>query len=390
MNMKKLLLGLLALTFMFVIVACDDNDDPTDPTEVAPPTQTETDGGTDEVGLDSRAEELMAEWGLPAPRFTPDANIPSWQQDYDHFVELVWYVNYGWWPAHEMGDSFVTQVMRDDMNIHISFISGGMDNLNTMIAGGDMPDIITMGGYLPLVHQAYEFAFPLNVLAELYDPYFLANVAHPQIVNWHTLADGHFYGMPNDAMTADAISAGYAWTNAGFLVRQDIYEELGDVDMTTPEGFLAALRGARDLVPYADHGVPLVAFAGHAMDIMEGEDGAFGSTLQDFLAIPVVDAAGNWYDRDADPEYLEWLLVFRQAMEEGLMNNDQFSDDGEVIQDRFSMGTFFAYMTHNTFDIGSRLPMIVERAPEQMMIPISGPRNRAGAPHTLPAGSLQG
>lgn len=196
--------------------------------------------------------------------------------------------------------------------------------------------------------------------------------------------------LPNDAWDRESIEDGTAWPNAGFMVREDIYNEIGPVNMTTPEGFLDALRAAAAYMPETDHGVPLVAFSGHALDMVAGGTGAFGETLQDFLAIPYVDELGNWYDRDADPEYLAWLLIFRQALEEGLMNNDQFSDDNSLIQERLSLGTYFAYMTPNTHDVGEALENNNNRETNQFYIPVSGPRNSTGADHTFPAGGLGG
>jgi len=388
--MKKWLKGLGMLAFVAVfalaLVGCGDDTD---------------DGGTtddngyengEEVALDGDIEALLAEFDLPAPRFTPDPNTPSWQTDYDHFVELTWYVNMIWWPAHSMGDSWVTQVMMDDLNVHIEFISGNMDNLNTMIMAGEMPDIITMESWaFDLVNHAYEFALPLDVLSTVYDPYFLEHVLHPQKQSWFTMDNGHIYGIPNEAMTSDLINAGYAFPGAGFLVRQDIYEAIGSPDMSTPEGFLDALRAAVAYMPTDNAGRPLVGFSGDFMDILANNNGSFGWNLQDFLAIPVQNADGTWYDRDVHPEYLEWLLVFRQAMYEGLMTPDQFSDDNETINDRFASGNYFAYMTPNTNDVASRLNIIANSDhPEQMMIPIYGPRNQAGDDHTLPAGGING
>jgi len=384
---KKLLLGVSGFLAALVLAACGnevpDTGAPTGSGNVDINNEVPTiDGGTVTVnGVE-----------LPAPRFTPDPAIPSWQQDQEHFAELTWYVNYIWWPAHEMGDSWVTEVMKGDLNVHITFISGNTDNLNTMIAAGDLPDIITLGGYnTSIVNEAHEFALPIDVLAALYDPYFLDNVLHPQRRAWFTHEDGHMYAIPNESLTSDEINAGFAFPGAGFLVRQDIYEALGGVDMTTPEGFLDALRVARDFMPTNDHGLPLIPFSGASMNVSTGDNGSFSGNLQDFLAIPVIDENGNWYDRDADPEYLEWMLVFRQALEEGLMSMDQFSDDNESINDNFATGRYFAFMTHNTADIASRLAVIANSdSPEQMMIPVIGPRNSAGDPHTFSAGAING
>lgn len=383
--MKKLLLGLFTLMFMISIVACGNGE-----------TDLNTGGGDDaEIGSDvselpGDVAALLAEWDLPAPRFTPDPETPGWQLDQDHMTEITWYVNFGWWPPGQLGDDFVTTVIKEDLGIMINFISGDDANLQAMMAAGDLPDIITMWGEDELTYQAHEFAFPLEVLSAVYDPYFMNEIVPPLVSTWHSLPDGHFYGMPNDAWYKETIEDGTAWPNASFMVREDIYNAIGPVDMTTPEGFLEALRAAVDYMPETDHGVPLVPFAGHALDMVAGGTGAFGETLQDFLAIPFVDEDGNWYDRDADPEYLEWLLVFRQALEEGLMNNDQFSDDNSLIQERLSLGTYFAYITPNVFDVGEALENNNSRETDQLYIPVSGPRNSAGEDHTFPEGGLGG
>jgi len=389
MNMKKLLLGLFALTFMFVLIACGDNDEP-ETADPGPGETTDNNGGEDEVTLPADIEALIAQFNLPEPRFVPDSNTPSWQLDQGFDAELTWYVNYIWWPAHEMGDSWVTETMMGDLNVRISFISGNTDNLNAMIAGGDLPDIITLGSYnTGIVNEANMFALPLDVLAQVYDPYFL-EILHPQTRAWMTHEDGYMYGIPNESMHSDEINAGYAFPGAGFFVRQDIFEAIGSPDMTTPEGFLQALRDALEYMPTDDAGRPLTPFSGDYMNITTNDNGAFSGVLQDFLAIPTTNPDGTFYDRDADPEYLAWLLVFRQAMEEGLMSMDQFSHDNETVNNELESGRYFALMTGNTNDFASRLNNISNNNPTQMMIPISGPRNATGDPHTFPAGGING
>ena len=394
--MKKLLLGLMMMAMVLVVVACgnDDNNQANDPA----PTQAQNGGGetANEPAADdelpAEIQALISQFNLPEPRFVPSADVPSWQRDYGHNASLTWYVNMFWWPEHRMGDSWVTTVINEDINVDIHFISGNTDNLNAMIIGGDMPDIITMESWaFDFVNHAYEFAFPLDVLSQVYDPYFLENLLHPQHRAWFTLPNGHIYGIPNEAMNSDEINAGYAFPGSGFLVREDIFLAIGEPDMSTPEGFLDALRAAQAHMPVDSAGRPLTPFSGQSTDISTANNGAFSGVLQDFLAIPVLNPDGTWYDRDANPEYLAWMLVFRQAMEEGLMSIDQFTDDNETINDKFATGNYFAFMTNNTNDVASRLAVIAAGDhPDQMMIPISGPRNSAGDAHTFPAGGING
>ena len=370
--MKKLFLSLLGLFLVVGLVACGADNE----------TGNDENAGADGAVVDTN--------GLPEPRFTPDPNIPSWQQDYDHYAELTWYINYGWFAAVPWATDVVTRQMQEDLGITINFIVGDTDNLNTMIAGGDLPDIITMGGYLDITREAYRFAHPLNVLAALYDPYFLEHAAKPSSLAWHTLPNGNIYGYPNFSTTAEDVEAGRVNGNEAFMVRRDIYEAIGSPDMSTPEGFLGALRAAVEYMPEADHGVPLIAFAGNALDMANGNDGAFGGVLQDFLGIPVIDENGEYYDRDADPEYLAWLQVFRQALSEGLMTNDQFSDDGSIMHERQTLGTYFAFLENNLNGLVHVLGNNNERAPEQEYIPVRGPSNSNGADPTFAAGEIGG
>jgi len=389
-HMKKILFALFSLAFMLVVVACGNNDD-TPATPSAPVAPAPGGNETVEPGetLSDQVLAYISQFGLPEPRFIPQADTPSWMLDTDFDAELTWYVNYIWWPATEPGDRWVTDFIMDEMNVRITWTSGNDEALNAMLASGNLPDIITFGGYnVSLVNDAYMFALPLDVLAAVYDPHFL-DIVHPQIQAWMRLDNGHFYGIPNESLNSDEINAGYAFPGAGFLVRQDIYEAIGRPDMTTPEGFLQALRDAQTYMPYDDHGRPLVPFSGDFMNITTNDNGAFSGVLQDFLAIPTT-VNGQWYDRDANPEYLAWLLVMRQAFEEGLISPEQFSLDNEGVNNEFETGRYFAVMTGNTNDFSSRMNNISTNNPTQQYIAISGPRNSAGDPHTFPAGAING
>jgi len=383
-KVSKFLLALFGLVLIVGLTACgNDEATPVQPDEaIIPPA----------IDEDTTIADLIAQFDLPAPRFEADPNTPSWVLDSDRpLVEIDWYVNFIWWSPHVSGDTWVTYEFMRDTNVRINWTSGNDEALNAMLAGGDLPDIITFGGHLTgISSDAPLWALPLDVLATVYDPYFLS-IFPEQTQNWMRLPDGHFYAVPNESMIADEINAGLALPGTGFLVRADIYEAIGSPDMTTPEGFLQALRDAVAMFPTDDHGRPLVAFSPDTVDVAGPNNGALSGFLQDFLAIPTTNADGTYYDRDANPEYLEWLLVFRQAFEEGLMSPEFDILPNEDINNLFQTGNFFAVMTGNTNDFASRMNLINNSdTPEQQMIAISGPRNAAGDPHTFAAGGING
>lgn len=159
--------------------------------------------------------------------------------------------------------------------------------------------------------------------------------------------------------------------------------------MSTPEGFLDALKRAKEAFPTADDGAALVPFASTALDISNGGDGAYGGTLQDFLSIaPSVD--GQFNDRDADEEYITWIETFRKAYNEGYINNDQFSDNDNTMKEKLGQGRYFAYLHTNTKGLNEFMSDNNARNPEQTYIAVDGPKNSNGDDSTFTGGNIGG
>ncbi len=70
--------------------------------------------------------------------------------------------------------------------------------------------------------------------------------------------------------------------------------------MTTPEGFMNAVRKAAELYPQID-GEPLIPIGAH--DFTDTGCVSFDQYLQNFLAIPY-EKDGKFYDRYTDEEYI--------------------------------------------------------------------------------------
>ena len=188
----------------------------------------------------------------------------GWTLNADKPVKFDWYVNFSWFARH-WGDSEVSKYITQKTGVDINFVvpaGNEAEKLNAMIAGDSLPDLITLGwweGQIPMMIDA-GLVEPLDELAKNYDPYFF-KVANPDKVGWYTQPDGHIYGYPNASFTPSDYKkyAGKLTSNETFLVRKDIYESIGSPDMTTPEGFLKALRDAKAKYPQIN-GQPLIPF----------------------------------------------------------------------------------------------------------------------------------
>lgn len=210
----------------------------------------------------------------------------SSETEADTVVQLDWYVNYNWFKTR-WGGNAVSDAITAKTGVDIRFISpDGNESvtLNALIAGNNLPDLVTLGWWEPQLNEIIQggMAYALNELADQYDTYFWA-VAREELLNWYAREDGNVYCYPNSAYTPGDYSSDIPISsNQTFLVRKDMYEALGCPDMTTPEGFADAVRAAAQAFPTVN-GEPIIPIGAH--EFTERGCDSFDIFLQNFLAI---------------------------------------------------------------------------------------------------------
>ena len=327
------------------------------------------------------------------PAAVGDENTPGWTLNADKPITLRWYINFSWF-ARQWGDSAVSKYITDQTGVDIEFIvpaGNEGEKLNSMIAGDTLPDFITIGWYEGQVAEmiAEGLVLPLDVLAEEYDPYFF-KVASEQKLNWYRQSDGHVYGYPNSSYTPEDYEkyAGQIVSNETFLVRKDIYEAIGSPDMSTPEGFLDALRAARELYPEVN-GQPLIPVG--FQEFTASGNASLEKYLLHFLAFDSMKT-GLYEDSRLgvdDPDYVTWLKTFRQAHEEGLITMDVFTDKRSQIEEKAAQGRYFC-MFYQNWDMQASQMALYEKDPDMVYIAVEGPKNSNGDDHTLGSSGVAG
>lgn len=323
------------------------------------------------------------------PNQTVSADEPSWKQNSEDKVKLDWYVNFSWFTT-PWGEDMTSQKITEETGVDIQFIvpaGNEAEKLNTMIASDTLPDILTLGWYEGQVNDIIdsEMVYALNELADEYDPYFY-KVADEARLGWYTKPNGNVYAYPNSSYSpGDYEKYENIASNQTFLVRKDMYEALGSPDMSTPEGFLGALKKAKEMFPEVN-GQPLIPIGVHEF----GENGnwSFEKYLQDFLAVPY-EKDGIFYDRTTDPDYVNWLKVFRQAGEQGLLADDIFIDKRAQMEEKIAQGRYFCMLYQRT-DMSAQQKVLYANDAQSIYMAVDGPQNSKGEPHTLPGGGIQG
>jgi putative aldouronate transport system substrate-binding protein len=314
-------------------------------------------------------------------RYELDANTPAWQLDPQEMVELTWYVNADWWNT-EWGNDIITQQMEKDLNVKINFIVGDDTKLNTLFAGDNMPDLISVfDASSQVALKADTWAQPLNELADAYDPYF-HQVASAETMNWLQLDDGKTYGYADYSNTQEDYESGMLFTTTAFVIRQDVYEAIGRPAMGTQEEFLAALQQIKEQFPDL---YPL-GFNAFGTDTT----GSMGDRFQDFIGVPLTDANGDFYDRNLDEDYLSWIKTFNEAYRSGFISDDSFADDGTAFEEKIKVGKYACIMMDGTPQCSGFLTSFMNDNPDAMYIAIDGPQSTVGNKPILNQAGISG
>lgn len=312
-----------------------------------------------------------------------------WQKHADEKIELDWYINFSWYTT-PWGGNVVSEAITEETGVDVNFVvpmGNETEKLSSMMASDTLPDLITLGWWEGQLQELIDkdMVYPLNELADKYDPYFY-QVANEEIVKWYTKEDGNLYCYPNSFYTPqDFEGENNIGSNQNFLVQKEIYEAIGSPDMTTPEGFMDAIRKAAEMFPEID-GEPMIPIG--ADEFTDIGCNSFDKYLMNFLAIPF-EKDGKFYNRYADPEYIKWLKVFRQLYEEGYLLDEVFVDKRVQLEEKMKSGRYFCLFYQST-DMEDAQKTLYSTHPERVYIAVDGPKNSNGDNPVLPNSGING
>lgn len=318
-----------------------------------------------------------------------EEDVPAWQKYAGEPLSFDWYINYSWFAA-DWGENIVSRKITEETGISLRFITPGgneSEKLNALIAADSLPDFITLGWWEPQINEMIDrdMVYALNALADEYDPYFY-QVSDADAVSWYTQEDGNIYSYPNSSYSAkDLEEHDNIGSNQTFLVRKDIYEAIGSPDMTTPEGFQAAVEKAYEMFPTVD-GEALIPVGAHVFN--DQGNVSFDKYLMNFLAVPF-EENGRYYDRYTNEDYVTWLKMFRRLGEEGLLANDIFIDQRTQMEEKMAKGRYFC-MIYQSTDMVTQQKELYVNHPDRIYLAVDGPKNAAGDDHTLTTTGING
>lgn len=319
---------------------------------------------------------------------------PGYKEDTSP-VTLNWYIHYSWFPTVVWGEDMVSRQITEQTGVSVNFVvpaGNEAEKLNTLIASGTLPDLITLGFWETQIKDMIEgdLVWPLDELAEMYDPYFFKVTSEAKL-NWFRQDDGHVYGYPNTSYTQDDYDKYTLDSAQTFVVKKDMYEAIGSPPMRTPEEFLAALQKAKEMFPTVGS-APLIPLGitefGTSASTFSMTNYSFEQYIMDFLAIPR-EKNGKFYDGHLDPEYIRWLKTFRKANEMGLIAKDIFVDKRAQMEEKIAQGRYFAMLYQRT-DFANPQLALFAKDPNSVYMAIDGPANSNMDDPTLAGSGISG
>ncbi|MFT8639323.1 sugar ABC transporter substrate-binding protein [Bifidobacterium sp.] len=317
---------------------------------------------------------------LPDPTYKVSADTPAWKSDKSKDNTLTWYVNADWWNK-SFGKDLITAQIKKDLHLNINFVTGDDTKLNTYFASGKLPDVITTFDSTSKVAQtASQWAYPLQELADKYDPYF-NKVAKKDTLNWYKLKDGKTYGYPSYSNTAADYKSGMIHPTSAFIIRKDVLKSIGNQDFSTPAGFEAGMKAIKEKFP------DLIPFG---FNDFSGGNSSLETTVQDMLGVPITGKGNSYYDRDLDSDYIKWLDTFRKVHADGNISDDSFADDADTFKEKVSSGKYATMMMDNFVSQGTQLQTFASQHPDEQYVAVNGIMSTEGRKPTLSQSGLSG
>jgi putative aldouronate transport system substrate-binding protein len=256
----------------------------------------------------------------------------SWETDMS-LITIKWFVAFDWYAkTWNPGGNTSDAKLLEKTGITLEISSGDNDKLNALIAADSLPDLVTMditASQRTLLENNGK-VLPLEPLFEKYAPD--VNIPKSQR-NWYRNPNGNWYAVASyyygPERTNDTFG-GYLVTHNNNFARQDILREIGMTaeDLRTKDGFLDALRKVK---PLTYNGIPIIPYTGWWTPFIAAQ---FGMDLE--------DASGNLLQPRRQPEWLEALKFANTLYREGLISDEEFTQNQAQRDQKVASGQVFS------------------------------------------------
>ncbi|MBB3128353.1 putative aldouronate transport system substrate-binding protein [Paenibacillus rhizosphaerae] len=289
-------------------------------------------------GKDTTEEEA----GDPAKNDQPvgqTSNITSWDSP-----DLAWkkstdpvafdtYIDFDWYPVDTWGKDDVSKEITKRTGVSLNVTKGSdLNQLQVLIAANELPDLVFTSN---LVERFYDpdIAYPLDELIKKYAPEMM-NLLDPVEIANNTQPDGHFYALKTHYNNDEA------WNDprnlpspgdAGFYIRQDIMQEIGNPPLESLEDLLNVYQLVKEKHPDMIIYLPHPTWTNPLMEMM-------GLTDQN----PYTDEAGKVHIGFSNPGFKDYFKYMNSLYRNGYLSAESFAYKPEQFSQIMKSGNVFS------------------------------------------------
>lgn len=277
---------------------------------------------------------------------TADADRESWDQweDYDPTqITIDWYVDYSSFSWANANTSVVANLIKEKTGISINFMTPVNDDgqqLNTLIAGNKLPDVITIlaNGAERVQLAEEQYVYPINELSARWAPRLMSRI-DGDITKYFNASDGMLYGLPSHFYTSKDTKAyeeqgNELLANGAIVARKDYLDAYvsykkgqdaawDDVQATTPEGFLEMCKWVKQQYNLQANN-PTVCLAPFETTNTTTGNKAINWLMEYFNVVPE-DKDGNFVYQYKDERFLEMMQFLNSLYSERLIIDSNFT-----------------------------------------------------------------
>lgn len=250
-----------------------------------------------------------------------------------------------WWPTE------IVQQINEKLNIELKLVNYDQQKLGLDLASGELPDVmliyrgnvesVVKGKHAVALNEYFD-TIGKNLASERFD------FRNKVMAQYQSGGDGNVYFTTPYVSEKGGGEAAQA-LGLGYVVRWDLYKEIGAPEINTPDDYIAAMKKMQELYPKTPEGLPTYAMGMYndvgmhtwsIHGIFDSNYTNLDSNLMYLLDKETYEVSHNVVSESFDTPFWNDMRFYNKMWKEGLLDPDCFITKGEDLTAKYTKGQY--------------------------------------------------